>query len=89
MKAIHLRIAEETLQIDFFLAVRTRLLLPNDTPAANTKLMKNMMARQFVGIFNDTLFLISHQQLIAADGTHVLLQRSIRYSYRRVILQKK
>lgn len=53
-------IAEQPLQIDLFFAVRTRLLLSNDTPTAYAKLMENMITRQFEGALDNTRFIFTN-----------------------------
>lgn len=91
----YLRILEQSLQINFLLAVRTRLLLADDAPAAYAVLMEHMIARQsiaslhhhqrfrFASLLNGPL----HIDVIAAHGAHVLLQVSRRNTLRLVVLR--
>lgn len=81
--ASHSRILEQPLQVDLLLAVRTRLLLADDAPAAYAVLVEHVIARQPVAGLDDQRLgvvggarLLLHVDVVAADGAHVLLQVS-------------
>jgi len=82
-----LRIAEHLLEIDLLLAVGTRLLLAHNTPATYAELVEHMIARQLVCILDDALFLLGDQQLVATNGTDILIQMPGGNALRCVVLR--
>lgn len=62
---------EQPFQIDLLLAVWANLLLTNNAPASNAKLVKHVIAAEFVGILENTLFMLGDQQFIAAHRAHI------------------
>lgn len=60
------RIRKDVLQVHLLLAVRTRLLLADDAPAADAKLMECVVTRQLVRVLYNARLVLAHQQLVAA-----------------------
>lgn len=83
------RIREDVLQVHLLLTIRTRLLLANNTPATDAKLMECVVARQFISVLNHTSLVFADQQLIAAHRAHVLLQVPCWHALGRVVLERK
>lgn len=83
------RIAEHLLQVNLLLAVRTRLLLADDAPAAYAKLVEHVIAGQLVRVLDDPRLVDLRQQLVSAHGANVSLQVPRRNALRCVVLKKK
>ena len=67
----HLRllpgVGEHPLEVDLLVAVRTGLLLADDAPAADTKLVELVAAAESEGVLQHSLLVSRHKQLLSTD----------------------
>lgn len=65
-------IAENLLEINFFLTVGTSLLFAHNTPATDAKFMEYMLTTQLVRVLNHTSLIFIHKQMISTNSTNIL-----------------
>lgn len=67
-------IREDVLQVHLLLAIRTRLLLSDYTPATDAELMECVIARQLIRVLDDARLALADQQPIAAHRADILFE---------------